>query len=1127
MEDNSTLIQRVSEAVTETAVARFAHPTATYRFQFAPESMTFDSAATLVPYLDRLGVSHLYASPYLKSRSGGASGYAIVDYSQLNPELGGEEDYRRMIDQLHSRGMGHILDIVPNHMSAAAGENRWWRDVLENGPGSPYAPYFDIDWSPVNEAIEGKVLLPLMGDQYGKILEAGQLKLAYQDGSFSIDYYQLNLPLDPKTYRQILSLHLEEFRETMPADAEEVSELESIITAVEHLPDRADTSPALVAERQREKEVIKTRLRKLTSGSPEIVKFIERNVEEFNGRSDDPHSFDLLDALLDAQVYRLCHWKAAADEINYRRFFDINELAAVCMEDLKVFEESHRLIFELLVRGDVNGLRIDHIDGLYDPQEYLNRLQWEYLRGLGRSAYRHILDEIASNREGEAPAEPREKEPILAVAATEQEPRLSTLSLKEELAVKARSVLNTPHTIEVIQEPLPAVIAITNGNTPLTPPAPLAPDWKDLEPLFLQEMGHRFSLEMPLSDPLFQTSGETVQIVVGGPVESKKERRFPSYVVVEKILGPEEPIPKSWPVMGTTGYDFTNLVGGLFVDPAGFADLQKIYNHFIDEEMIFREVAYQSKSLILRVAMSSDLQLLAHRLNRLSERHRHCRDFTLHELRAALREVMACFPVYRTYIRQGEVSEQDRQFIYRATAQAKRRNPARNPALFDFIRDVLLLETPPELDEMGKLARAMFVGRFQQTTSPVMAKGIEDTAFYRHFPLVSLCEVGGEPTHGTVTIDEFHRQNLARSSQWPLSLLSTSTHDTKRSEDVRARIDVLSEIPAEWRKVVHRWSRSNRRHLREVDGRPAPSRNDEYLFYQNLVGAWPLEPPDDETLHTLVARMQQYMEKATREAKSHTSWINPAAEYDAAVREFPAAVLKNHPKNRFLAEFLAFHKQIVNWGLYNALSQVLLKLTSPGVPDIYQGQELWDFSLVDPDNRRPVDFNIRQELLSGLEEAVVQNGESLVALARELANNPRDPRLKLFVTWRTLQFRRQHAELFLRGEYLPLTVEGTAAMHLCAFARRFAPPGTEKSQIALAAAPRWIAQLMKSATDVPPISPPVGPSVWRDTTIDLKDLGAFPLKNLFTGQTLEAKEARLPAAELFADFPVALLFNSE
>ncbi len=597
-------------------------------------------------------------------------------------------------------------------------------------------------------------------------------------------------------------------------------------------------------------------------------------------------------------MYRLSHWKAAADEINYRRFFDINDLAAVCMEDPDVFAESHRRVFDLLVRGDVDGLRIDHIDGLYDPVEYLRRLQGGYLRALGLAFYQQSLE--TSGPPSDAPAEAAEVAP---------------------------------------------------------------PPWSAIEPAFLQEV-----TALSFADRV----------------------HLPLYVVAEKILGPTETLPEEWLLAGTTGYDFLNGVGGLFVEPAGLAELTRLYGHFIGERLDFREVAHQAKLLILHSAMSSELQLLAHRLNRISERHRRSRDFTLNTLRVAIREILACFPVYRTYICHGNVSERDRQVLCRAAAQAKRRNPSVNAAAFDFVRDVLLLEVPPEADEAIRRERELFIGRFQQVTSPVMAKGIEDTAFYRYFPLASLNEVGGDPARGVATLEDFHRHNLARQAQWPRSLLASTTHDSKRSEDVRARLSVLSEIPHPWRTAVNRWTRLNRRHRREVDGQPAPSRNDEYLFYQSLVGVWPLTPPRGKDLPDLVARMQAYMEKATHEAKVCTSWMNPDSQYDAAVRQFVAAVLDDQPKNRFLPEFSRFHEQVVNWGLYGALGQALLKLTSPGVPDIYQGQELWDFSLVDPDNRRPVDFAGRRKMLGRLQKDIGRRERSLLAVARELALNPRD-----------------------------------------------------------------------------------------------------------------------------------------
>jgi (1->4)-alpha-D-glucan 1-alpha-D-glucosylmutase len=438
---------------------------------------------------------------------------------------------------------------------------------------------------------------------------------------------------------------------------------------------------------------------------------------------------------------------------------------------------------------------------------------------------------------------------------------------------------------------------------------------------------------------------------------------------------------------------------------------------------------------------------------------------------------------------------------------------------------VLLLEAPPEADDEIRSERELFIGRFQQVTSPVMAKGIEDTAFYRCFPLASLNEVGGDPARGAVTLDEFHRHNLARQTQWPRSLLASTTHDSKRSEDVRSRIGVLSEIPRPWRTAVNRWTRLNRRHHSEVDGQPAPSRNDEYLFYQSLVGVWPLVPPHGKDLGELVARMQAYVEKATREAKLYTSWMNPDSHYDAAVRQFVAAVLDDHPKNRFLAEFREFHEQVVNWGLYTALAQTLLKLTAPGVPDIYQGQEVWDFSLVDPDNRRPVDFAGHRKMLVRLQKDLGRREQALLPVARQLALNPRDARLKLFLTWRTLQFRRRQAELFRSGEYLPLEVEGARAKHVCAFARRSLAAAAPERPTAIVIVPRWIAQLAPLGQDPLRAPPPLGHEVWEDTCL-LADTRIPPsLQNLFTGQVYSAADSPLQMGTVLSDFPVALLTN--
>jgi (1->4)-alpha-D-glucan 1-alpha-D-glucosylmutase len=1065
MDNASDWAERLAEVVAREVSRRFCFPTATYRLQFEQGKLSFRAAADIVPYLDELGISHLYASPYFKTPPGSPNGYAIVDYTELNPELGSNDDYRAMVEALHAHGMGQLLDTVPNHMCAATPDNRWWNDVLENGPSSPYAAFFDIDWHPAKEELSNKVLLPILGDQYGEALESGRLKLEFRQGVFSLRHFTALLPIDPRTYRTILSRRLDRLKETVPADNEDLLELESVITATEHLPERTETEPGRVAERQREKDVIKTRLRRLVERSPAIAHFIDENVAELNGNPDDRHSFDALDELLDAQAYRLSHWKAAADEINYRRFFDINELAAVCMEDSRVFAESHRLVFEMLVRGDIDGLRIDHIDGLYDPMEYLRRLQAGYLEAFGKERYER-------GTEGTVPI----------FAGTDRALQQSggrRWSAKMGLSpwTPAESGPPSPNNAEEADQ---------------------RPPWSDVADVYLAKV-----TEMTCSD----------------------RTRLPLYVVVEKILGAEEPLPSQWLVAGTTGYDFLNGVNGLFVDPAGLTELTKTYGRFIDQRADFREVAYQSKLLILAAAMSSELYLLAQRLNRISERDRRSRDFTLNTLRVVLREIMAVFPVYRTYIGPRWISDRDRQVVYRAVAQAKRRHPAIDAAIFHFIRDVLLLESPPTLDEAVRQERELFVGRFQQVTSPVIAKGIEDTAFYRYFPLVSLNEVGGDPSRGPVSLEEFHRQNLARQAEWPRSLLATTTHDTKRSQDVRARIDVLSEVPNLWREAVNRWARWNHRFHREVDGQPAPSRNDEQLFYQTLVGMWPLERPVGEAFRQVVERMQAYMEKATHEAKVHTSWINPNAEYDEAVRQFVSAVLDDRPKNRFLQDFLELHEQIVDWGLYSAMSQTLLKLVSPGVPDIYQGQEIWDFSLVDPDNRRPVDFAMRRKMLKRLHRDVGRRERSLPALARELAVRPRDPRIKLFLTWRMLQFRRRHPEIFQAGHYTPLEAQGERANHVCAFAWRWDDSAASEKPVAIVVAPRWIARLTRSSGNSHPVPRPMGRDVWHDTRLIAGEFASAPLRDIFTGQIHRPGDSPWWLGDILSDFPVALLTN--
>jgi len=992
-------------------------PAATYRLQFN-RHFTLRQAAALVDYLRDLGVSDCYASPLLMARPGSLHGYDVVDPTKLNPEVGTEEEFGAFARRLKENDMGLVMDVVPNHMCIAGSANRWWNDVLENGPGSPYAKFFDIDWNPPKANLADKVLLPVLGDQYGRVLENQEVKLNYQRGAFFAQHYETRLPIAPRASAYVIERILQSVKAQLEEYHPHVLELESILTALSHLPPRTETGEEKVRERRREKEIIKRRLSALAEASPEVRRAIKEAVREFNGVRGVPQSFDWLEELLSNQAYRLSFWRVAADEINYRRFFDINELAAVRVEEPAVFSAVHDLIFRFMRRGWVTGLRVDHVDGLFDPEQYLRQLQ----RG-----------------------------------------SLSAL-----------------------------IQAQKNAGT------------------------------LPLKRVSSRKSGE-----VGRPC----------YVVVEKVLGPDESLPRNWAVHGTTGYDFMNLLNGVFVEQSNGRTFRKLYKRFTGYAHHFDHLAYGSKKLILRVAMSSELHMLARKLDRVSEQHRYSRDFTLNSLQYALGEVIACFPVYRSYIHrhQAEVSAEDRSHIASAIRAAKRRNPATSPSIFDFIGSLLLLEDPDGLDEAQRAERRDFVMRFQQLTGPVTAKGIEDTACYRSFPLASLNEVGGDPARFGISLEHFHRENGRRLEHWPHTLSATSTHDTKRGEDVRARISVLSEIPRQWYRAIRHWQNLNRDKKAQLEGREVPDANEEYLLYQTLVGAWPLGLDQGERRkeqgesssgfpHPLssfafrpspefVRRIQEYMIKAIKEAKLHSSWISPNEEYERAVRDFVEATLAPGEGNQFLNDFLEFQAPVSRAGMFNSLSQTLLKIASPGVPDFYQGTEVWDFSLVDPDNRRPVDYERRQALLASLRAEGEDNPGALVG---RILTEPGDGRLKLHLTRRALAFRRDHRQLFTEGAYLPLSAAGEREHHVIAFARMFEGKAT------IVVAGRFFARLGATSQF------PVGRDVWGDSVVVIgEDLAKGSYRDVLTGNRVCIHRRQdgyeMPLAEIFARLPVALL----
>lgn len=1065
------LIERIADEAFARVERAAQMPAATYRLQFGSH-LSFTDAAGHVSYLNALGASHVYSSPIFRARPDSEHGYDVCDHNELAPSLGGTEGFRKFSNALRAVGMGQILDFVPNHMAAAA-ENPWWNDVLENGPASPYSGYFDIDWQPIKDELVNRVLLPILGAQYGEVLESGQLQIAHRDGAFFVRYFDFELPLSPKTTAPLLAHRFEQLKAALGETSEACIEFQSILTALDHLPPQTATTPEAVVERHREKEVIKRRLRDLENASPEVARFVAENVQEFNGQAGQPASFDRLAGILDQQPYRVSHWRTAADEINYRRFFDINGLAALCMEKPDVFLHAHRLTADLLAEGDLQGLRIDHIDGLYAPEAYLWRLQWTYLARLAKIAFDGL---------------PRE-------------------------AVEA---------VTIASDPPAASPAPQGGAETFATVAPLG--WPRIGPTVVDRLCERLGL--PLPGPADQSAlfGPDVVLPERQLAErphSVRQRTLPLFVVVEKILGPDEPLPASWPVAGTTGYDSLQMIGGVFVDPRGWRDVQRFYRRFTGRYTPFGEIVHDCKRLILRVSMSSELQMLAHRLNRISEQHRRSRDFTLNMLRYALREILSCFPVYRAYPGPDGVSERDRRFVRQAVAEAKRRNPATESTIFDFIREVLLLEHPAGLAEQAIRDREFFTGRFQQVTSPVMAKGVEDTAFYVYFPLVSANDVGGDPRGAVRSVTDFHRENQASRKRGLHGLLSSTTHDTKRSEDVRARINVLSEIPDEWSTAVRRWTRLNRKLRVQIDSDSAPSHNDEYLFYQTLAGVWPLAQQSDEQHVTLIERMQQYMQKAIREAKQVTSWVSPNQAYEDAVQQFVRGSLERRAGNLFLEDFVAFHERVIDAGLYAALAQLTLKLTSPGVPDIYQGQELWDFSLVDPDNRRPVDFAMRQRLLDELRAAGTDE-KNWQAFARGLAADPRDARLKLLVTWKLLQLRRESVALFRQGEYVPLTLTGPHAEQAIAFRWKLSASEAAREQSVVVVVPRILARslLTESGQDR---RTPMTSELWTDTHVVLDDPSPQSYRHAITHRALTATSDGLPLAELFSDFPVAVL----
>ncbi|MBX6330380.1 MAG: malto-oligosyltrehalose synthase [Gemmatimonadaceae bacterium] len=931
---------------------------ATYRMQVNRE-VPLARARAAVPYLARLGISHLYLSPVLSSRPGSSHGYDVVDPTRLDPELGTDDDWAALVAALHAHGMGLLLDIVPNHMGVGQ-DNPFWDDLFANGPASPYAAWFDIDWREPRTGAQGRVLMPILGDRLGAVLARGEIGLRFDAGRLRVHYFDHSFPLDPATLPHVLAPAADVLR-AAPATAHEGDTLAALLRAMRLLPSRRTAAPERVARRRRDGPELLRRLEQLYEGSGPARDTLDLAAHAFATGAEGARR---MRALLDAQVYALVFWRRAAEEINYRRFFDINELVALRMEDPAVFAATHRRVIRWVREGRADALRVDHIDGLRDPQAYLERLR--------------------------------------------------------------RAVTPSP--------------GARGADAPVA-------------------------------------------------------------LFVEKVLSGDERLRADWPVQGTTGYELLNALEAIFIAPAGYEAIEDFYRHLIGvrhHPLRFADVAYRAKVHVLRTSLAADVRRLARLLAPVAARDPRTADLARSALAEAIIELIAALPVYRTYIvpRNERVDPEDRRVVDRALAAARERGGA-DPAALALLTDVLLLHDAGALPAEERTARARVVQLFQQTSGPAAAKGVEDTALYRYAPLASLDEVGGTPDRPLAhAVERLHAANAERAARWPASLLTVSTHDTKRSADVRARLDVLSELPDAWSAAVTAWRARMRSARTRVRGRLAPDAHTEYLAYQTIVGIWPLEPPDHAARAALLERVREHMRKAMREAKARTSWTDPDAAVERALDAYLDALFAE--RSPVLDDVARFAARIARPGLWNALARTLVYTTAPGTPDVYQGDELWNFTLVDPDNRHPVDFEARARALDTL------RGETLGALAA----HPEDGRLKLYVLHRTLAARRAHPALFAAGTYEPVRAVGARSAHVVAFVRRYG------AQYALTVVPRFTVALGAGA--------PVG-AVWEETRLDAPEtLGVGVWRRCIGDGEIHGT---LRLGDLLRDAPVELLLG--
>lgn len=933
-------------------------PLATYRLQFSPE-FTFKHAKDIVQYLSQLGISDIYASPILKPKTGSSHGYDVVDPSRINPDLGTMEEFSELISETHAHKMSWIQDIVPNHMAYDT-ENVMLMDILESGQHSKYIDVFDIEWAHRHESVRGRILAPFLGKFYEDALEDGEIQLKFDKNGFSINYYEYRLPLKIESYEKIITYRLSALKTKLGKDHPDIIKFLGLVFIIKGLSSDDEHSSWYD-----QVFFVKSILWELYEQSPQIKDFLDENIRSFNGEKGKPESYNMLDSLLHEQHYRLSFWKVATEEINYRRFFNINGLISLKMEKKAVFDFKHGLMLDLYRKKYIQGFRIDHVDGLYDPTGYL-----EYLR----------------------------------------------------------------------------------EN---------APD---------------------------------------------------AYVVVEKILEPEEDLPSFWPVQGTTGYDYLNYANGVFCQTGHEKEFDRIYSKFIGEKFNFTSMMHEKKRLIIGKHMAGDVERLAHQIEAISSRDRYGSDITLYGLKRALVELLAYFPVYRTYFSNDFISKTDRDCMRDVIKFAREENPGLLHE-FNFIERFLLPKFAEYLSAEQRREAMDFVMRFQQLSGPLMAKGLEDTVFYIYNRLISLNEVGGNPGKFGYRLEEFHDFCEYQADLWPHTMNASATHDTKRGEDHRARINVLSEMPKEWEHKLKVWSKLNTKTKKNRGRFKVPDKNDEYFLYQTLIGTFPFgEDYSKENAEEYINRINEFVIKAVREAKVHTAWLKPDFEYENYFMDFVKSILTPNSGNAFLEDFIPFQKTIAYYGIFNSLSQTLLKLSSPGIPDFYQGSEFWDLSLVDPDNRRPIDFKQRSEVLQKIKEAEKKDSKALI---KKMLGDLENPQIKLYIIYKALASRWAYQDLFNDSSYVPLETKGEFKNNVIAFLRKH----NSKEQT-ITVVPRFLTSVITST------QLPLGKDIWKDTAIELPEGLILHWRNVFTGEMLEVSN-HLNISDLFKEFPLALLTSKD